>query len=124
MERIEIEKMIKEHITHKETGDKSVISGLFYDFKEIILIAFTKMTGELEMIKTRLSELVEQRKITNGRIEKLESKIAHLELVNATIFEKLTGIDKTEKKEWDIKTIIIGTMIGAIATFLLKGLIK
>lgn len=124
MERNEVISLIKEHLTHKETGDKTVISGLFHAFKEDMLVVFTRVTGELEFIKTRLLELVDQRKITNEKIEKLEAKIAQLELTDATVIEKLNIIDKTEKKDWDVKTIIIGTMIGGVGTFLMKFLIK
>lgn len=117
MEKLEIEKMIDERLVHKENVNKSVISGLFYDFKEVVLVQFAKITEKIET-------LIEERRKTNGRIEKLEAKIAQLELVDATIIEQLKAMDKTEKKEWDIRTIIIGTMIGSIATFLLRGLIK
>lgn len=117
MERLDIEKMIDERLAHKESVNKSVISGLFYDFKEVVLVQFAKITEKIET-------LIEERRKTNGRIEKLEAKITQLELVDATIIEQLKGMEKVEKKEWDIKTIIIGTLFGAGITLLMKFLIK
>ena len=117
MERIEIEKMIKEHLAHKETGDKSVISGLFHSFKEDMLVALTE-------IKVKISELSEHQKVANGRTGKLEDKVSELQKVDATILERMSNnkeiVDNRGKMLWDIVKYVLIAIIGATITYTIK----
>lgn len=112
MEKTEIEKMIKEHLAHKETGDKTVISGLFYALKEDVLIGFTKM-------ETQLLGLLEQKKIQNGRTDKLEEAVNKLREADILVIEQLKNLktngEKTNGRIWQI---IIGVVIAVILSAL------
>jgi len=112
MERIDIEKLIKEHLAHKETGDKTVISGLFYSFKEEILVALAK-------IESKIEELSNHQKIANGRTGKLETEVHKLRETDILMGEQLKNLridgEKTSGRFWQI---IIGVVIAVILSAL------
>ena len=112
MERIDIEKLIKEHLAHKETGDKTVISGLFYSFKEEILVALAK-------IESRIGELSNHQKTANGRTGKLEEEVHKLREADVLIGERVKNLridgEKTSGRFWQI---IIGVVIAVILSAL------
>lgn len=104
--------MIKEHLTHKETGDKTVISGLFFSFKEEMLVALAK-------IEMKLGELANYQKIANGRTNRLEETVHKLEEVDVLMSEQLKNIrqndEKTNSRIWQV---IIGVVIAVILSAL------
>ena len=112
MEKLEVEKLIKEHLAHKETGDKSVISGLFYSFKEEMLVALMK-------IEMKLGELSEHQRIANGRTVKLEGEVHKLREADVLMGEQLKNLrvngEKTNGRIWQI---IIGVIIAVILSAL------
>mgnify|MGYP001570171219 FL=1 len=112
MEKLEVEKLIKEHLAHKETGDKTIISGLFYSFKEEMLVALTKIEG-------KIGELVEHQKIANGRTGKLEGEVHKLREADVLMGEQLKNLrndgEKTSGRIWQV---IIGVVIAVILSAL------
>lgn len=112
MERTEIERMIREQLTHKETGDKSVISGLFFSFKEDMLIALTK-------IEMKLGELANYQKTANGRTGKLEEAVSRLQKADILMSEQLKNINTSEEKTNSrIWQVVIGVIVAVILSAL------
>lgn len=112
MERLDVEKLIDERLAHKENVNKSVISGLFYDFKEEVVVSLAK-------IEMKLGELANYQKIANGRTGKLEEEVAKLKEVDVLISERVKNLrmngEKTNGRIWQV---IIGVAVAVILSAL------
>lgn len=125
MEKIDVEKMIDERLAHKENVNKTVISGLFYDFKEEVMSFLAKYDSKEEVvvaltkIEMKLGELANYQKIANGRTNKLEEEVAKLKEVDVLISERVKNLrtsgEKTNGRIWQV---IIGVVVAMILSAL------
>lgn len=123
MERLEIEKMIKENIAHKETGDKTVISGLFHSFKEDIK---ENMIVSLAKIEMKMNELANYQKIANGRMGKLEEEVIKLKETDILVGERVKNLrtdgEKTSGRIWQIIIGVVSAVILSALGYIIKQL--